>query len=129
MTTNAKLASLVVILAIFAGACGASAEEKRQTTLKYALTGINTARDGFVEWDRVHQIQIAERATSLEDGLKQLASYKEKRVYVEKGFEAAYRSLALAALELDLSSFNLALVEIKALGVLLEELTGKDFLP
>lgn len=123
-----RLAYLVVVIALIAG-CGPSAEQKRQTTLRYTLTGVNAARDGFVAWDQVHQDQIAESASSLAEGEKALAEYRAKRAFVEKAFEGVYRSVAVAALELNAASLIVALSEARSLYDLLKELTGKDFKP
>jgi hypothetical protein len=65
----AKRLAPLVILAMVA-ACGPDA---KQQALKYSLTGLNAARDGFVVWDANHQQKIVDDATSLEQGKQALA--------------------------------------------------------
>jgi hypothetical protein len=91
----AKRLAPLVILAMVA-ACGPDA---KQQALKYSLTGLNAARDGFVVWDANHQQKIVDDATSLEQGKQALADYRAKREKVLQSFTVAYSALAVAALD------------------------------
>jgi len=85
-----------VICLVLAASCGPSAKQK---ALKYSLTGLNAARDGFVVWDAAHQQKIVDDATSLEGGQTALAAYRTRREHVLQSFIVAYSALAVAALD------------------------------
>jgi hypothetical protein len=84
---------LVFCLALVA--CGPSA---RQQLLKTTFVATKAAQAGFVAWDAEKMSTIGKAATSLEDGVSQIAAHKEKRSEVVKAFETTYRVLAQAAL-------------------------------
>lgn len=111
--SQAVFAAIVLILTMLAGqGCGANA---RQQALRTALTGLNAARDGFVVWDDIHQQSIVDKATSLEDGQAKLRDYRAGREKIVLGFEAAYKLLAIAALEPDVRNILTAVAALKSL--------------
>lgn len=77
------------------GGCGPSTRDKAMST---TLLAVNSARDGFIEWDRHHQNALADSATSIEDGMAKLEAYRAKREVVLSAFEVAYRALAVVAI-------------------------------
>ncbi len=93
---TARRASIVIVLLALAAACGPNA---KQQALKYSLTGLNAARDGFVVYDANHQQKIVDDATSLDQGKQALADYRAKREKVLQSFTVAYSALAVAALD------------------------------
>lgn len=88
--------SVLIVLAAALSACGANA---RQKALRTSLTALNTARDGFSQWDDQHQIGIVKKATSKDEGKAALAAYRTKRQPVIVGFMVAYSAFAAAALD------------------------------
>jgi hypothetical protein len=92
--TTRRLSVVLILLAV--ASCGPDAKQK---ALKYSLTGLNAARDGFVVWDASHQQKIVEDATSLEGGKLALATYRSKRESVLHAFNLAYSAIAVAALD------------------------------
>jgi hypothetical protein len=88
-------ALLLVLLVCFVAACGASAREK---VLHGSYIAVTSAQSGFEAWDRVHQDDIVDKATSYEDGVAKLEAYWKAQVAVTNAFEAAYRAIAAAAL-------------------------------
>lgn len=86
--------SLVVLLVVLV-ACGANVREQ---TLRTTYTGVTAAQAGFLAWDRVHQLELAQTATTYEHGVEQLHAYHAAREPVLEAFEATYRALAAAAI-------------------------------
>lgn len=113
----------VVVFCLLATACGPDAKQK---ALRTTLTGLNAARDGFVAWDYVHQQGIVDDATSLEEGKANLKAYREKRDKVVIAFEIAYRSVAVAALDLTTANLGEALRAAGDLFDLVRAMMGKD---
>jgi hypothetical protein len=111
----------LLMLALVVTSCGAS---KRQKTLHGALVSMNLARDGFTIWDADHQKTIVEKATSREEGERELAAYRLKRTPVVAGFEVAYRVLALAATQTDDPSLKAALAASAELLAAIKSITG-----
>lgn len=97
---------------------------QRQKTLRAAVLSVNVARDQFLEYDRSHQIGIVEQATSREDGVAKLEAYRKKREPLMKGFEIAYKALALAATANDDPSYQQALAATSELLGAVKSLTG-----
>lgn len=87
------------ILAVFSLLLLAGCPDVHQKVLRGTLTGLNTARDGFVTWDMSHQSDLVEEATTLEDGQNKLRAYRQDREKVVYAFEVAYKALAIAALD------------------------------
>lgn len=98
-----NLALLVVTLFLlslssFVGGCRS---DHRQTTIRATLATVHTARTVFEQWDREHQQEIVDKATSLEQGRAELEAYRAKRNVVIQTFLAAATLLATAANEKD----------------------------
>lgn len=93
-TKVVAVAAFLVILTLAAMSCGPSA---RQRAVRGTLTAVNTARDAFTAWDAKAQHDIVEQSTSLEEGQAKLAVHRAARDRLVAAFEAAYRSLAIAA--------------------------------
>ncbi len=89
--------SVLILLVLIASclACGATAREK---TLKAAFIATQSAQAGFEAWDAQHQLDVANAATSVADGVEKLGAYRESRAAVVLAFESAYRALAAAAI-------------------------------
>lgn len=102
-------------------ACG---EGQRQKTLHAAVISVNVARDGFLAFDKSYQIAIVDKATSREEGQAALDAYRAKREPVAKGFELAYKALALAATQTDDPSYRAALAAAEDIAKTVLELTG-----
>jgi len=90
--------SVVLILLVALVACGAG---QREQTIKGTLVSTNAARDGFVTFDAGRQNQIVDRAKaagkSKVEVVAEIAAYREQRAAVVDLFEAAYRTIAAAA--------------------------------
>lgn len=91
--TGVRLIALALVLAV--AGCGPSARDRALST---TLLAVNSARDGFIVWDRQHQNTIIDAATSAEDGEATLGAYRERRTGVMQAFEIAYRALAVGAI-------------------------------
>lgn len=76
-------------------ACGPSA---RQVQLKTAYVGLSAAADGLVAYSSAKQDDIVAKATSLEEGMKQLTAFKVTRDKVANGISAAFHALAAASI-------------------------------
>lgn len=87
-----------VLLSLIFVACGASAREK---AVHAAFVTTNAARDAFVAWDHGHQLAIVDNATTEQQARTDLATYRTTRDFVVELFEAAYRSIAAAAVLVD----------------------------
>ena len=93
----ARRTPLLIVLVALA-ACGASAREK---VIHATLVSVNSAREGFTQFDRQKQQSIVEAATSLDDGRTRLADYRKKREPVVDAFTTVYRAIAIAAVVSD----------------------------
>lgn len=82
----------MIVLAI--AACGSSAREK---TLHATLVSLDATSAAFVSWDASKQDAIVAAATSEADGIAKLTAYKASRAKLVGYLEAAYRTLAAAA--------------------------------
>jgi hypothetical protein len=94
---------VLAIVAALAG-CGAS---QRETTIRAALVTVDSARDGFLAYDRAHEMSMTAHcdpavetkeqcATKVAASNAALAAYQVKRAKVDPLFSAAYRWLAAA---------------------------------
>lgn len=99
---------LLALLLLFTASVSCT-KNQRSETLRDSVVAVNAARDGFTAWDRVHQQEIVDKATSHENGESQLAAYRERRKVVADSFELAYRLLAIAATQNDDPSLKAAL--------------------
>ena len=112
--------NLLLVLCVLA-TCGASQREK---TIKTTLAAVNDARDMFIVLDSKIQNAIADSAKSVEDGIARLDAYKKKREAGVAVFEAAYRSIAIAATANDEKSVVMMLSTIAQVKQLIETLKG-----
>lgn len=106
---TAYFLSLVCIALFSTSLMSACSKSQRADTLHASVVSVNAARDGFVAWDREHQQSIVDHATSHEDGVAALATYRSKRGPIMDTFEVAYRALAVAATQTDDPSLKAAL--------------------
>jgi hypothetical protein len=94
-----SLSVTALFMLLFLTACGGS--QKRldiaRDSLATSLTATTAARDAFLDWDRGHQIHLAETAPSQEAGAAALAAYRKKKQTVLTALTAAYSSIAAAA--------------------------------
>lgn len=107
---------------VFGSGCHAST---RDTTIRTALVTANAAEAGFVVWDRAHQHELVQSATSREDGEQKLAAYEAKSAEVYKAVVALYQLLATAALLNDSQSIATAVTAATQLRQLIAELRSK----
>ena len=113
---------------------GACTPNKRIKTLQVALVSVNAIRDGFLAWDRQHQHDLVESATSRADGLAKLAAYQAKRDLVLRRradglrtpevFELVYLAISIAATQTDELSLTDALAKADELARAMAILMG-----
>lgn len=89
--------SLVAITLVLCAACGGSISERANKSISTALSATNAASDQFTKWDKQHQLDIVDRATTREDAESGLREYREKRQRIVQAFTVAYTSMATAA--------------------------------
>ena len=99
-------------------------QDQRANTIRASIVAVDAARDGFVSWDRDHQMAIVDSATSRADGEAKLAAYRDQRQKVTDGFRLVYRALALAATQTDDPSLRAALDEAAKLLLVITTLRG-----
>lgn len=112
------LAAIDVGLSAGVSGCSSNA---RIDSIHASLVAVDAARDGFVVYDRQHQDDIVDHATSREDGVSKLVAYRKDREAILNGFEIAYRLLATAATQNDDQSLSAAL---RAAGDLVSRIKG-----
>jgi sirohydrochlorin ferrochelatase len=100
-------------------ACGPSQKER---TLKSTLAGVNAAREALVAWDETTQLEIVRTATRRADGEAKLAQHRADRAEIVAAFEAIYRALAIAAMDLDKANLVPIALEAQRLYALVKEL-------
>lgn len=92
----------LVCMALFAtslaSACG---HGQRLDTLHTSVLAVTAARDGFTTWDLEHQHKLEGSASSREEALTKVASYRVLQAKVVAGFEVVFKALALAATQTD----------------------------
>ncbi len=128
------LPALCLYLVVFAACltvtqglgCGSNS---RTTAIQTSLVAVNAARDGFVAYDRQHQIDIADAATSKEEAKAQLQAYRKDRELLLHSFEVVYRALAIAATQNDAPSLTDAVRQATALAESIKKLTAKAEAP
>lgn len=121
--TILALAAVIALLSTCTALTGCSGSQ-RQKTIKATLISTNAARDGFIEWDRIHQLRIVEQATTREEAEVKLKSYRAARVFVVSLFETVYRSLAIAATDTEETSLQEAMRQVRKLLKAIEALKG-----
>ncbi len=111
----------IALLLVFLVACGASA---RESALRTSFVAVTSLQAGFEEWDKAHQTAIVDASTSYEEGVAKLEEYWKKRTDATNAFEAAYRTIAAAALAEDSPTFSGAKRAYEQLVLALQTLTG-----
>lgn len=89
--------SLAMTMLILWTACGGSVADRTNKALGTAIVATNAARDQFTEWDKQHQLDIVDRATTREQATGGLKAYRQKRQKVIQAFTVAYTAMASAA--------------------------------
>jgi hypothetical protein len=87
----------IAIFMIIMAACGGSVTQRTSQALGTALGATNAARDQFSAWDKQHQLDIVDRATTREQAEAELAAYRAKRQKIVQAFTVAYGAIASAA--------------------------------
>lgn len=75
--------------------CGSSTRVK---TLNATLIAVDSARDGFVQYDRQHQSELVEAAPTRDLAAIELAKYRLSRQPIVEAFAQTYKLIATAAL-------------------------------
>lgn len=96
----------LVGLACVLAACGAGA---RQRDVRTAFDALSAAQAGFTTYSRAHEEAIVAGAHSEAEGKTLLAAWRHQTDTVVHGFELAYATLALAALDPSLANLSAAL--------------------
>lgn len=109
-STTAYAFSILLMLLLASTLMGACNRSQRNDTLRTTVISVNAARDGFTAWDRNHQQAIAASAATREAAESELTKYRSERETTLRYFEVAYRSLALAATQVDEPSLKTALI-------------------
>lgn len=109
------VATRVLALIAFAALIAGCTKAARQDTIKTTLIATNAARDALLQYDDAAQAKIVESATSLDDGKKKLAEYRERRAKVIALFPIVYYSIIAAAQANDDASFNKMKASLKLL--------------
>lgn len=99
-----------ICLAMFAISLMSSCTSaQRQDTLRASILTVDTARDGFIRWDRAHQQALVENASSREDVEAKIAAYRaHEQRDIQLSFEVAYRAIGVAATQTDQASLSAA---------------------
>lgn len=115
-----QVKQLALVVALFATmACGASA---RQKAIDISYTTLKASETAFVEWDKHHQADIVEHATSATEGHEKLVAYRTKRQEVFVAFSAAWSALAAASLYDSDSWLKAAMEAVSQVYLLVKEL-------
>lgn len=115
------LAALLVGVALVGGGC---TPDTRRDTIHAALVTTDTARAGFVAWDREHQLDIVARAETRETGQAALVEYRAKRDAIVSKLVGVYRAIAAASIANDDQSLVSLLAAANQLHQALVALTG-----
>lgn len=102
MTTSILLACAIALAA--ATGCAASA---REIAIRAGLVSVDSARDGFLAYDRAHELSLTAHCDPATETREQcaakvaasgaaLAAYQVKRAKIDPLFTSAYRFLAAA---------------------------------
>ena len=79
--------------------CGASSKEIRQKAVATSILTLNTARNEWLAWDKVHQQTLVKEAPTAEAATEIVTAYRRQQVVIIQSFATAYATLALAAVE------------------------------
>ncbi len=102
----------LMCLAVVAGGCAGS---QREDTIRAALISVDSARDGFLAYDRAHEQQLVAEAVSADDAQAKLKAYQAKRAKVDPLFTGAYHGIAAAELlntDQSLTSMQAAIAQL-----------------
>ena len=88
--------SIAVLVLFLVVGCGGSFVHKANKTLVASLAVPNAARDGFVSWDRAHQLELVDSSATKAEAVARLKTYRAKRAKVLKAFTVAYVSIDIA---------------------------------
>ena len=102
----------------------ASCIDARQKALQGTLATVDAMRDGFVVWDDVHQSDLVDDASSLEEGKEALTKYRKQREKVLFAFETVYRLIAIALIDENNLSLNDVTTAVSDVYTTIEKLTG-----
>lgn len=111
-----RLAAIALIVLV--AACGAT----RAKTLRTTLAGVDATATGFETWDGEHQLAIVDQAETRDAAEAELAAYRARRDVVIAAFEAAYRTIAVAALDPDAGSIAPAIAAAQAVYQLVQQI-------
>jgi len=98
MVCVAALLALDVFLLASSG-CGGSQKFPDQAgrVLAVTLAATTASQGAFIAWDKDHQEELVASSATQEEATAKLATYRAKRVAVERAFFVAYHALAAAA--------------------------------
>lgn len=71
--------------------------DRTNKALGTAIVATDAARDQFLQWDKQHQLDIVDKATTREQAEAGLKAYRERRQGIVQAFTVAYTSMATAA--------------------------------
>ena len=92
-----RIAPVALVALLVIGCGGGSFVDKADKTLATSLAATNAARDEFLRWDALHQLELVDAATTEVEAEAALATYRKKRAPVVKAFAVAYSAIAAAA--------------------------------
>lgn len=92
-----RIAPVALVALLIVGCGGGSFVDKADKTLATSLAATNGARDEFLRWDALHQLELVDAATTEVEAEAALATYRKKRAPVVKAFTIAYSAIAAAA--------------------------------
>lgn len=123
-TAPALSVFLLIFLAMVAITPACSGPNKRTRVLQHTVAAVNAARDGFLAWDRQHQLAILDKANSREEAIAKREEYLVKWRVVMESFTVAYQALIVAATQTDTLSYQAALAASADLLDTLKKLMG-----
>lgn len=88
---------LLTVMLLLWTACGGSLAERTNKSLGTALSATNAASAQFTKWDKQHQLDIVDKASTRKEAEDGLREYRDKRQRIIQSFTVAYSSMASAA--------------------------------
>lgn len=113
---STRLAAIALLVLV--AACGAT----RAKTLRTTLAGVDATAAGFETWDGEHQLALVGQAETRDAAEAELVAYRARREVVVTAFEAAYRALAVAALDPDAGSIAPAVAAAQTVFQLVQQI-------
>lgn len=123
ITGKAPVAALALLLGVAALLPGC-ASSTRESTIKTAMVAVDASSAAFAAYDKSHQSEIVQHATSLDDGKAKLEVYRKKQDEVRRAFVVAYSAIGAAAALSDEQSIAAMQVALKQVLVAVAALTG-----